>query len=68
LNRIEFYLRPHDFLQNVTGLGGPDEGLGIFVVSEDEEFDGIDQLVNACEHPAFEPVFAEFSKNVFTIF
>ena len=48
-----------DLFQDVAGLGGPDEGLGIFVVTVDVVTDGHDELFGIVEHAAPDAVFGQ---------
>ena len=51
-----------DFFQDVASTCGPDEGLGILVVSKDKELDCCDQFIDTFKHTPFEPILAEISE------
>ena len=46
---LELAISANDFLEDVIGFGGPDEGFGILIVRSDVRFKGGDQFWNAAE-------------------
>jgi len=54
-----------DFLEDVGGLGGPDEGLGVLVVAVDVVIDGSDEFFQAAKHAATQAVVSQVTKEAF---
>lgn len=50
----QFRVGANDFRQDVIGLGGPDEGLGLLVAIRDVVLDGCDEFRDAAEYTAAE--------------
>ena len=48
---------PFDLLEDVDGFGGPDEGLGMFIMAVDVLIDSCDEFLDASESSAAQPVF-----------
>ena len=57
--------RALDLLQDVGGLGGPDEGFGAFIVMVDVIEDGRNQLLDAAEDSAAQAVFCQVAEKSF---
>ena len=63
--RLTFYPGcggPLDLCQDVGGAGGPDEGLGIFVVTVDIVPDRQDELLQIAKHATAQPVLSEVAE------
>ena len=54
-----------DLFQDVGGLCGPDEGLGMLVVMVDVLADGLDQFLDAAEDAAAESVLGQVAEEAF---
>ena len=53
------------FFEDVGGAGGPDEGLGIFVVAIDVSSNGQNEFFEIAKHAAPQPVLREIAKEAF---
>ena len=54
-----------NFLQDVSGLGSPDKGLGVLIVFIDVFSDGHDQLFEILEDSAPDAVMRDVAKEAF---
>ena len=54
-----------NFSEDVGGFGGPDEGLGIFVVAVDVSSNGQNEFFEIMEDAAPQPVLREIAKEAF---
>ena len=56
---------PLDLFQDVGGFGGPDEGLGAFIVMVDVVEDGCDQLLDTAKDSATQAIFGQVAEESF---
>src|SRR5215469_12318812 len=56
---------PFDLFQDVSGFGGPDEGLGAVIVMVEVVEDGCDQLLDTAKDPATQAIFGQVAEESF---
>src|SRR5271168_165815 len=62
---MKYGASPFDLLEDVAGFGGPDEGLGMFIMTVDVLVDSCDKFLNAAESSAAQPIFRQVTEEAF---
>src|SRR5271168_1699328 len=62
---MKYGASPFDLLEDVAGFGGPDERLGMFIMTVDVLVDSCDEFLNATESSAAQPIFRQVAEEAF---